>query len=319
MAFTADLLIENGKSLGGFSLDIFFDPQVLEAVSVAEGDFLKQSGSKTLFLEGDISDHAITGVGSLLLGPGSLNDKGKLLSITFIAQGPGDASLRLYNIALSTTDGTKIPYLLTVPNIESQINYDVNGDGTVNILDLTAVAANLGKHKYAPGTDVNGDGKVDIFDLVLVSRQFEAAPSANVLHQNPYTVIQNWIEMAQEASDSSQVFKEGIANLKRLLASTRPNKTQLLSNYPNPFNPETWIPYRLATDAVVTLTIYNQNGEQVRSIHLGHQIAAVYETRNKAIYWDGRNNLGERVASGIYFYHLAAGDYTATRKMVILK
>jgi hypothetical protein len=98
-----------------------------------------------------------------------------------------------------------------------------------------------------------------------------------------------------------------------------PEQTELLANYPNPFNPETWIPYRLAKDAFVTLTIYNTRGTVVRTIQVGHQPAAVYESRDKAIYWDGRNNSGERVASGIYFYRFTAGDYTATRKMVILK
>ena len=107
--------------------------------------------------------------------------------------------------------------------------------------------------------------------------------------------------------------------LAELVAYEIPAKTELLLNYPNPFNPETWIPYRLAKDAFVTVTIYDQRGRVVRDIAVGHRIAAVYESRAKAIYWDGRTDLGERVASGIYFYTLTAGDYSATRKMVILK
>ena len=93
----------------------------------------------------------------------------------------------------------------------------------------------------------------------------------------------------------------------------------MLANYPNPFNPETWIPYRLAADADVKLTIYDANGRVVRAIDVGHRIAAVYENRSKAIYWDGRNEFSEQVASGVYFYHLSAGDYSQTRKMLILK
>ena len=93
----------------------------------------------------------------------------------------------------------------------------------------------------------------------------------------------------------------------------------LAANFPNPFNPETWIPYRLAEDAFVTLTIYEQTGQAVRTLDVGHQTAAVYESRSKAIYWDGKNQVGETVASGVYFYHLSAGDFSATRKMVILK
>ncbi len=95
--------------------------------------------------------------------------------------------------------------------------------------------------------------------------------------------------------------------------------TQLLANYPNPFNPETWIPYRLAKDADVTLHIYAMNGTLVRTLELGHQAAGIYQNRSRAAYWDGKNALGETVASGVYFYTLTAGDFTATRKMLILK
>ena len=107
--------------------------------------------------------------------------------------------------------------------------------------------------------------------------------------------------------------------LEQLLIALTPTETQLLPNYPNPFNPETWIPFRLAKDAFVTLTIYDQTGQVVRIIDVGHQTAAAYESRSQAIYWDGRNEIGEQVASGVYFYHLSAGDYSATRKMLILK
>ena len=113
--------------------------------------------------------------------------------------------------------------------------------------------------------------------------------------------------------------KRSLIQLPALVAYEIPAETELLSNYPNPFNPETWIPYRLAEDGFVTLTIYNGAGRVVRTIDVGHQTAAVYENRSKAIYWDGRNGFGEQVASGVYFYHLSAGDYSATRKMVILK
>lgn len=98
-----------------------------------------------------------------------------------------------------------------------------------------------------------------------------------------------------------------------------PEKTALLPNYPNPFNPETWIPYRLAESAEVTLTIYSLNGNQVRTLALGHQPAGFYESRSRAAYWDGSNAIGERVASGVYFYTLTAGDFAATGKMLILK
>ena len=98
-----------------------------------------------------------------------------------------------------------------------------------------------------------------------------------------------------------------------------PQTTVLLQNYPNPFNPETWIPYQLSEAAVVTITIYDVAGHVVRSLDLGHQAAGFYRSRSQAAYWDGRNNLNERVASGIYFYQIQAGEFSATRRMLILK
>ena len=100
---------------------------------------------------------------------------------------------------------------------------------------------------------------------------------------------------------------------------TLPDKTALLANYPNPFNPETWIPYQLTTDADVTLTIYNSKGQSVYQLALGHQAAGTYQSRSRAAHWDGKNVQGEPVASGVYFYTLTAGDFSATRKMLVRK
>ena len=98
-----------------------------------------------------------------------------------------------------------------------------------------------------------------------------------------------------------------------------PKETLLLANYPNPFNPETWIPYQLSKPAAVMITIYASNGHIIRQLSLGHQPAGVYQSRSRAAYWDGRNAVGEPVASGLYFYTLTAGDFSATRKMLIRK
>ena len=98
-----------------------------------------------------------------------------------------------------------------------------------------------------------------------------------------------------------------------------PTTTSLLANFPNPFNPETWIPYQLSKPAKVTLTIYNMRGVVVRQLELGQKPAGAYLSRSRAIHWDGRNVIGEKVAAGVYFYTLTAGDFTATRKMLIVK
>ena len=107
--------------------------------------------------------------------------------------------------------------------------------------------------------------------------------------------------------------------LEQLARALTPNKTALLANYPNPFNPETWIPYQLSKAANVTISIYAADGSVVRTLTLGNRDAGMYKNRSQAAYWDGKNKMGESVASGVYFYTLTAGDFSATRKMLILK
>ena len=205
---------------------------------------------------------------------------------------------------------------------------DVNGDGTVNILDLVFVASRFNT-PGATEADLNNDGVVNIQDLVLVANSFgsvAAAPSAQMLHASH---VQQWMAVAKQAvaegaletSVAAQpyTYERGIQVLEQLLATLVPQSTALLANYPNPFNPETWIPYRLAEGSDVQLRIYDTQGRLVRHLDIGHQAAGVYQTRNRAAYWDGTNEMGEAVASGLYFYTLTAGDFSATRRMLILK
>ena len=103
------------------------------------------------------------------------------------------------------------------------------------------------------------------------------------------------------------------------LSPPLPTQTALLANYPNPFNPETWIPYRLHTPAEVHLRIYDVRGALVREIDLGYQQAGQYLTSTNAAHWDGRDHSGQRVASGVYLYQLQAGPVVQGRKMLLLK
>ena len=111
----------------------------------------------------------------------------------------------------------------------------------------------------------------------------------------------------------------GLAAPTIVLPTVRIDQTDLLSNYPNPFNPETWMPYQLAEANEVSITIWDVRDTLVRHIELGHQTAGDYTNRSRTAYWDGKNEAGEAVASGVYFYTLTAGDFTATRRMLILK
>ena len=98
-----------------------------------------------------------------------------------------------------------------------------------------------------------------------------------------------------------------------------PQTFSLLQNFPNPFNPETWIPYQLVEDSEVTISIYNVFGEFIQTLSLGEKEAGFYTNKDEAAYWDGRNISGEPIASGVYFYNIKAGEFFATKRMVIVK
>ena len=105
----------------------------------------------------------------------------------------------------------------------------------------------------------------------------------------------------------------------KLDSINQPEKNKLLQNYPNPFNPETWIPYQLSVDAQVSISIYDLTGRIVRTLPIGYQSEGFYHNRGRAAYWDGKNALGENVASGVYFYRLETPSFQQTRQMIILK
>ena len=204
--------------------------------------------------------------------------------------------------------------------------WDINNDGIVDIRDLVLVSNSFGEDMPAhPKVDVNKDGKVNILDLLLVAAHLgesstpaSPSPRANIRAAH-FDLVEQWLTEAHLANDGSLPFQEGIAALERLMDTGIPMETVLLPNYPNPFNPETWIPYDLAEDAEVEIHIYTLKGECVREVSLGFQGAGTYRTRSRAAYWDGRNAMGEPVASGVYFYTLRTGHIKATRQMVILK
>ena len=263
---------------------------------------------------------------------------GELVSICFRVKEFAEESLGLHNLQLSDSLGNRLDFTTIVHPIVVTHRFapeDVNRDTVVNTKDLMVIAANLGlaRPMANPRADVNNDGIVNALDLVIVAQHIEdRTPAVKVREPNipapaihgsvtalDLATIQGWIDMAQLEDDGSAIFDLGIANLEGLLVSQMPTETKLLRNYPNPFNPETWIPYQLAEATEVAISIYAVNGNLVRTLALGHQAAGTYQSKSQAAYWDGRNELGERVASGVYFYTFTAGDFSATGKMLIRK
>ncbi len=229
-----------------------------------------------------------------------------------------DLDGEIYLKALPTSDPKGADTVEVIPA------WDVNEDGSINKTDLLLVAENIGVDPSTlPRADVNRDGRITVADLQLVIDNLDDPTTATApILAGDVSMVFNpkllYSELNHVGTDA-QAFSAAIALLQRLLANIHPQKTQLLANYPNPFNPETWLPYQLANDAEVTIRIYSSTGQLVRHLDLGFQQAGYYIGKARAAYWDGRNDLNERLASGVYFFQLSADDFTATRKMLILK
>ena len=274
----------------------------------------------------DISSLAqLTNLNDLWLAENSITDISSLVANTGL--GDGDRLLLSGNPLSAESINTHIPAL---KNRGVNVSFSVAGapkkalTGIPSVLGLSGeitdqtarqnrfrvTVKNLSNAKAALTVDTNG------MDYQL---EVEAGQAGDILEISAQSADRSIAVQPLRYTLTKEDVLRGRIQLPALVAYEIPTETELLANYPNPFNPETWIPYRLAADAFVTLTIYDQSGQVVRTIDVGHQIAAVYESRSKAIHWDGRNASGEPVSSGVYFYHLSAGDYAATRRMLILK
>ena len=210
-------------------------------------------------------------------------------------------------------------------------NPDANLDGQVNVLDLIVVAQSFGEQPPSnPLADTNKDGVVNLLDLVFVAEhlsQNAAAPAQmDLIKSIPSTAkeviaAQRALNELEASPNKTPRIQIAIELLRHYLSVADQNvkETKLLPNYPNPFNPETWIPYQLSEEATVTVKIYDVRGHLVRTIEVGHKPVGYYLTRERAVYWDGRNENGERISSGVYFYTLNTENYIQTRRMVIVK
>ena len=318
---TFSLNITGGENIAGYQAIVNFDRGTLQYVESANSDYLP---SGAFFIP------PIAEVNTVLLAATSLSGEsdgdGTLATLTFKVVAVKPSTVRLTDVLLTDSSGGS-----SVPQVENaeiteppQLPADVNGDGVVNIIDLTLVASNFGKTGQN-AADVNGDKVVNIIDLTLVAAAFgntAAGPERWALPLNALTTraqVEQWLQEARRMNAADPTFQHGILVLEQLLVALTPKETFLLPNYPNPFNPETWIPYHLAEPAEVSISVHAADGKLVRKLKLGLQDIGIYESRSRAAYWDGRNNIGEPVASGLYFYTLTAGDFATTRKMLIRK
>ena len=172
--------------------------------------------------------------------------------------------------------------------------------GTIATENVTSTA----KRSSAVWADLNRKSVVEAGDKLKVA-----------LYDDTNRIVSGPFQRTVTTSDIRNAF----LTLQLRVGDVQPQDTLLAQNFPNPFNPETWIPYQLSKATEVQIDIYDISGRLVRSLDLGWQPTGSYMTPSSAAYWDGRNAVGERVASGIYFYTLQTSDFTATRRMVILK
>ena len=329
MSFSPDgMLLASLSQSGAVNL---WDVETKEHTTLSQGKYTEAFGSHLVSFSPD---------GSLLafaLGDAvALWDvkKGSLISLLEGYVFPGDTPIHFVSFSPDGTLLASVAFIfntiklwdvgahITPPEPE-KIAEDVNGDGTVNILDLVLIASNLGETGQN-AADVNKDKIVDIRDLVKVAGALGNVAAAPSLHPQAFAMltaadIQQWLAQAQSIGLTDATSLRGIRFLEQLLAALIPKTTALLPNYPNPFNPETWMPYRLANSGNVQITIYDARGTAVRRLELGHQRAGYYTSRSRAAYWDGTNHRREPVASGVYFYQLQANDISRLRKMVIMK
>ena len=327
---TLSLNIADGQTVAGYQATVQFDTSALRYVESANGDYLPTGA---FFVPPVVPGNQVVLAATSLSGES--NGDGTLATLTFEVIAVKESTLTLSDVVLSDSAAAgSRPHIEDGEVVEPlQLTGDVNGDGVVNIQDLVLVAGRLGQTGQNDA-DANGDGVVNIQDLVLVAGALGSAAAAPSFHSQGLTMltaadVKGWLTQAQGLHLTDATSQRGIIFLEQLLEVLTPKETTLLPNYPNPFNPETWIPYHLAHAADVTLTVYDTKGTVVRRLELGHQPAGFYTARSKAAYWDGRNDRGEQVASGVYFYQLRAGrsglsvlhrrDYTALRRMVILK
>ncbi|RKU06669.1 hypothetical protein C6503_25510 [Candidatus Poribacteria bacterium] len=328
---TFDLKITNSKDISGYQATIEFDPEAFEYIETTYGDYLSEGVPVQPILNQHLGTVKLASLS--LSGIGS-NGDGTLATIKFKVNAIRTSKLSLRDVILSDNegnesyawiDGAQILKTATTEDSDCSVTNtkDVNKDCVVNIQDLVLVATHFGRGG-GNVADVNSDGRVDIIDLVLVAGAFGDTATAPAVYADTQAMIttddvQQWLRAAHKVNLPDSMYQRGMLTLEQLLTVLIPKNTALLPNYPNPFNPETWIPYQLVEPAEVTVLIYSANGPLIRTLALGHQPAGIYRNRDRAAYWDGTNEAGEPVASGVYFYTLLAGDFRATRRMLVIK
>jgi subtilisin family serine protease len=227
---------------------------------------------------------------------------------------------REYVVRIEVTDAAGNPFIteVTFDTFPPRDPVDVNGDGVINIIDIVIVATAFGGDAaLTPTADVNGDGVINIVDLISVAVRF-ASPAAPA--RDGYAALATTRDALRVELDSGRPdVARALDLLNSLLAARDAAATLLLSPYPNPFNPDTWIPFSLGAASDVQLSIYDAGGMLVRRLDIGTRAAGMYVQPGRAVHWDGRDGAGGPVASGWYAVELVAGSQRRTTRVLLAK
>jgi len=343
--FDVDVRISSAKNLAGFQISLDYDPQSLQFIRVQEGKALSRNGQASFWRPPDVDSESgtIAGAASIITGAGGVNAENDVaMTLTFRAKELGQTMLSFYDIKISGPDSRSLSFLATDAFITISPPWDVVPDSVIDVLDMVAVAQHLADPQLAALLTVQGDagalsdadeynpdvdrnGAVNVDDLILVSNHFGEVykgmdtarqPNLRVEARRAYDLI------SAGPLNSPDIRKLKDHLMKLLVAgrsTSKPMSSRLLPNYPNPFNPDTWIPYHLSQASDVAISIYSISGQLARTLNLGHKEAGFYTSKGKATHWDGRNGSGEKLASGLYFYVIHAGNFTATRRMLLME
>jgi len=327
--FTVNVVAESISKLSSFTLELKYDPAILRIFNVKHASFAnwrprpKDIGESDVWLPVSIdNDKGILTLAASKTRDDGVSGTGVLATITFNAVGTGESLIGFQTVSLmDVLEKTIQPELREAKAVVRDFGlYDLNKDGVVDILDFIEMQPD-------GEADVNGDGVIDILDLVA-----DMGPGRDLgiwdVNGDGVVDIQDFIIIRTENGAELDANGDGVVDILDIvyiLNSTKasPNMVPMANGlgeiFPNPMNPEAWIPFKLATDSEVAIRIFNSRGQLVRKIDLGYKNPGSYVTRSTAAYWDGMNENGEKVPSGIYFYNIKAGNFTATKKMVVLK
>ncbi|MDE0297384.1 MAG: dockerin type I domain-containing protein [Candidatus Poribacteria bacterium] len=334
--FTVKILADSLPDLAGFQFDLrWTDPDLLTFVTVTE--FKSIFGASGIGKPGEIlqDEGLYEGVAATRIGEPNPDNSGILLEVLFRSKAAGTCKIQLENFKLANSDQEPIDCPVTEATViveEPLRPWDVNRDGVVDIFDLVIVTEFFGQRivfGLEINPDVNRDGVVNILDLTLVASRFGdtyendaqapgAIPSEINAELSQAELRRIYTELIRSL-DESPLARRAIQALEEFIISFPPRQNLLLQNYPNPFNPETWLPFQITATSDVSMHIYSNHGHLVRRIPLGIRPPGRYISTSEAAHWDGKNDRGEPVAAGTYFYTLSTDTFTATKKMIVTK